>query len=318
MPDKLPPFGLSLKKFTATYEPNHERSGLRPGPGLHGRRHLQLLADVAGEEGDAEGEQSAERGRRQHLPEQPRLLADHHGPGQDRQGDPGPPAGRVLRLRRHGRWARGSTSSRTATSTSTAARSSWACRASSSPTTRGRDGSPGSARCHLSPTAWNPALVLSAYSGDLGTNPGVYTMNVSNAQRVKLPNAVDPTNPAVVLTLDKGKNTVALPDGDRDHRVRRGEAVGAVRPQPRPVEDAGLRLGRGHRRGDCSARWGYGAAGCSCGSGPVERDPDQGTEQGGVMRVEVAGLARAEDARLRDEVRGVGRGLRPPKAGVQK
>jgi hypothetical protein len=44
-------------------------------------------------------------------------------------------------------------------------------------------------------------------------------------------------------------------------------------------------------------------------------DPSRGED---VIRVEVAGLARAEDARLRDEVRGVGRGLRPPKAGVQK
>jgi cytochrome c biogenesis protein len=173
---------------------------------------------------------------------------------------------------------------------------------------------PGLGAVSLFPTASNPALVLSAYTGDLGTNPGVYTMNVSRAQRVKLPNPVDPTNPAVVLTLDKGKNTVALPDGtgtiefdgvkqwaqfDLNHDPSKplvlASAVGII---------AGLLGSLGIRRRRVFVR-----------VRPVE--PGQGRDEN-TVRVEVAGLARAEDARLRDEVRGVGRGLRPPKAGVQK
>lgn len=173
---------------------------------------------------------------------------------------------------------------------------------------------PGLGAVSLSPTASNPALVLSAYSGDLGSNPGVYTMNVSNAQRVKLPNSVDPTNPAVVLTLAKGKNTVALPDGtgtiefdgvvqwaqfDLNHDPSKMlvfvSAIGII---------VGLLGSLGIRRRRVFVR---------------VRPVDQGADAGqGAMRVEVAGLARAEDARLRDEVRGVGRGLRPPKAGVRK
>ena len=167
---------------------------------------------------------------------------------------------------------------------------------------------PGLGAVSLFPVASNPALVLSAYTGDLGPNPGVYTMDVSKAQRVKLPNPVDPTNPAVVLTLQPGKNTVALPDGtgtiefdgvrqwaqfDLNHDPSKTlvfvSAVGIV---------AGLIGSLGIRRRRVFVR-----------VKPAERD---------ALRVEVAGLARAEDARLRDEVRGVGRGLRPPKAGVQK
>jgi len=167
---------------------------------------------------------------------------------------------------------------------------------------------PGLGAVSLSPTASNPALVLSAWSGNLGTNPGVYTMNVAGAQRVKLPNAVDPTNPAVVLTLDKGKNTVALPDGtgtiefdgvvqwaqfDLNHDPSKMlvfvSAVGII---------VGLLGSLGIRRRRVFVR-----------IKPADS---------AVLRVEVAGLARAEDMRLRDEVRGVGRGLRPPKAGVQK
>lgn len=168
---------------------------------------------------------------------------------------------------------------------------------------------PGLGAVSLSPVAANPALVLTAYTGDLGPNPGVYTMDVTKAQQVKLPNPVEPTNPAVVLTLDKGKNTVALPDGtgtiefdgvkqwaqfDLNHDPSKMlvfvSAVGIV---------VGLIGSLGIRRRRVFVR-----------VGPAD---EQDT-----VRVEVAGLARAEDARLRDEVRGVGRGLRPPKAGVQK
>ena len=172
---------------------------------------------------------------------------------------------------------------------------------------------PGLGAVSLFPTATNPALVLTAYTGDLGPNPGVYTMDVSKAQQVKLPNPAEPTNPAVVLTLDKGKNTVALPDGtgtiefdgvkqwaqfDLNHDPSKMlvfvSAVGIV---------VGLIGSLGIRRRRVFVR--VRPAGQD-GAGPQ------------ALRVEVAGLARAEDARLRDEVRGVGRGLRPPKAGVQK
>jgi cytochrome c biogenesis protein len=167
---------------------------------------------------------------------------------------------------------------------------------------------PGLGAVSLFPVASNPALVLTAYTGNLGPNPGVYTMDVGKAQQVKLPNPAEPTNPAVVLTLDKGKNTVALPDGtgtiefdgvkqwaqfDLNHDPSKMlvfvSAVGIV---------VGLigSLGLRRRRVFVRVR-------------PADQD---------AVRVEVAGLARAEDARLRDEVRGVGRGLRPPKAGVQK
>jgi len=167
---------------------------------------------------------------------------------------------------------------------------------------------PGLGAVSLFPTASNPALVLTAYTGNLGANTGVYTMDVTKAQQVKLPNPVEPTNPAVVLTLDKGKNTVALPDGtgtiefdgvvqwaqfDLNHDPSKMlvfvSAVGIV---------VGLIGSLGIRRRRVFVR-----------VRPAEQD---------AVRVEVAGLARAEDARLRDEVRGVGRGLRPPKAGVQK
>jgi cytochrome c biogenesis protein len=167
---------------------------------------------------------------------------------------------------------------------------------------------PGLGAVSMFPTATHPALVLSAYSGDLGTNSGVYTMNVSRAQRVKLPNPEDPTNPAVVLTLDKGKNTVALPDGtgtiefdgvkqwaqfDINHDPSKMlvfvSAVGIV---------AGLLGSLGIRRRRVFVR-------------VKPTAPD-------AIRIEVAGLARAEDGRLRDEVRGVGRGLRPAKAGAQR
>ena len=167
---------------------------------------------------------------------------------------------------------------------------------------------PGLGRCPCSRRLRTSALVLSAYTGDLGASPGVYTMDVTNAQRVKLPNSVDPTNPAVVLTLDKGHNTVALPDGtgtiefdgvkqwaqfDLNHDPSKMlvfvSAIGII---------AGLLGSLGIRRRRVFVR--------------VRPAEDH------AMRVEVAGLARAEDARLRDEVRGVGRDLRPPKAGVQK
>jgi cytochrome c biogenesis protein len=171
---------------------------------------------------------------------------------------------------------------------------------------------PGLGAVSLSPVAKKPALVLTAYTGNLGANPGVYTMNVSRAQQVKLPNPVDSSNPATVLTLDPGKNTVALPDGtgtiefdgvvqwaqfdlnhDPSKKVVFVSAVGIV---------LGLIGSLGIRRRRVFVR-------------VRPADPSRGED---VIRVEVAGLARAEDARLRDEVRGVGRGLRPPKAGVQK
>jgi cytochrome c biogenesis protein len=164
-----------------------------------------------------------------------------------------------------------------------------------------------------SPVASNPALLLTVYAGDLGANPGVYTMNVSNAQQLKLPNPAEPTNPAAVLTPAAGKNTVALPDGtgtiefdgvkqwaqfDLNHDPSKMlvfvSAVGII---------IGLLGSLGIRRRRVFVR-----------VRPAERD----AAQGDAVRVEVAGLARAEDARLRDEVRGVGRGLRPPKAGVRK
>ncbi|MBS2531490.1 cytochrome c biogenesis protein ResB [Catenulispora sp. NF23] len=169
---------------------------------------------------------------------------------------------------------------------------------------------PGLGAVSLFPTASNPALVLSAYTGNLGPNPGVYTMDVSRAQRVKLPNSVDPTNPAVVLTLQPGKNTVALPNGtgtiefdgvvqwaqfDLNHDPSKMlvfvSAIGII---------AGLLGSLGIRRRRVFVRVKPAAAGQEA------------------LRVEVAGLARAEDSRLREEVRGVGRGLRPSKAGAQK
>jgi len=159
----------------------------------------------------------------------------------------------------------------------------------------------------LFPVAANPALVITAYSGDLGPNPGVYTMDVSKATQLQL-NAKDPSNMGAVLTLKQGENTVALPDGlgtvefdgvkqwaqfDINHDPSKTlvlvSAIGII---------AGLLGSLGIRRRRVFVR--------------VKPADDE------AIRVEVAGLARAEDARLRDEVRGVGRGLRPPKAGVRK
>ena len=46
----------------------------------------------------------------------------------------------------------------------------------------------------------------------------------------------------------------------------------------------------------------------AAGSGPAA---GPGSDEGAGVRVEVAGLARAEDERLKDEVRGFGKALRP-------
>jgi cytochrome c biogenesis protein len=305
-PDKLPPFGLTLNKFTATYEPNHDA----PDYG----QARDFTADVSYTSSPTSAKKTAT------LKENSPLSVD----------------GVNIYLSSHGYspiiTVRDKTGKAILDHQPVEFFDSGAMGVGSgiyklkngyidkygSPQQLGLSGIfvpdypgqmiPGLGAVSLFPTASNPALVLSAYSGDLGPNPGVYTMNVRNAQRVKLPNAVDPTNPAVVLTLDKGKNTVALPDGtgtiefdgvrqwaqfDLNHDPSKTlvfvSAVGIV---------VGLLGSLGIRRRRVFVR-----------VKPADSD---------ALRVEVAGLARAEDARLRDEVRGVGRGLRPPKAGVQK
>ena len=304
-PDKLPPFGLSLKKFTATYEANHSA----PDYG----QARDFTADVTYNSSPTSPEKKAT------LKENSPLSVD----------------GVSIYLSSHGYspiiTVRDKTGKAILDHQPVEFFDSGAMGLGSgiyklkngyvdkygSPQQLGLSGIfipdypgemvPGLGAVSLFPTASNPALVLSAYSGELGANPGVYTMNVSNAQRVKLPNPVDPTNPAVVLTLDKGKNTVALPDGtgtiefdgvrqwaqfDLNHDPSKTlvfvSAVGII---------IGLLGSLGIRRRRVFVR-----------VRPAEQD---------AVRVEVAGLARAEDARLRDEVRGVGRGLRPPKAGVR-
>ncbi|MBW8805620.1 MAG: cytochrome c biogenesis protein ResB [Catenulisporales bacterium] len=155
------------------------------------------------------------------------------------------------------------------------------------------------------PAAANPELIINVYLGDLGEIPSVYKIDTSKAQQLVL----DPQNgrKAVALDLEQGK-TVQLPDGigsisfdgvmqyaqfdinhDPSKKLVFGSAVGIV---------GGLILSLGIRRRRVFVR-----------VKPATRN---------AVRVEVAGLARAEDARLRDEVRGVGRSLRPAKVGVRK
>ena len=317
-PDKLPPFGLTLDKFTATYEPNHDA----PDYG----QARSFTADVHYNSSPSSPEKKAT------LKENSPLTVD----------------GVSVYLSSHGYspiiTVRDKTGKVIVDHQPVEFFDSGAMGLGSgiykvkngyidkygSPQQLGLSGIfipdypgemvPGMGAVSLFPTASNPALVLSAYSGDLGPNPGVYTMNVTNAQRVKLPNAQDPTNPSVILTLEKGKNTVQLPDGtgsiefdgvkqwaqfDLNHDPSKMlvfvSAIGII---------VGLLGSLGIRRRRVFVR-----------VRPVVLDEVQSQEQGrsqNTVRVEVAGLARAEDARLRDEVRGVGRGLRPPKAGVQK
>ena len=314
-PDKLPPFGLTLNKFTATYEPNHDA----PDYG----QARDFTADVSYSSSPTSAKKKAT------LKENSPLSVD----------------GVSIYLSSHGYspiiTVRDKTGKAILDHQPVEFFDSGAMGLGSgiyklkngyidkygSPQQLGLSGIfvpdypgrmiPGLGAVSLFPTASNPALVLSAYTGDLGANPGVYAMNVGRAQRVKLPNAVDPTNPAVVLTLDEGKNTVALPDGtgtiefdgvrqwaqfDLNHDPSKMlvfvSAVGII---------VGLLGSLGIRRRRVFVR-----------VRPAVRDAAQIVAQGDAVRVEVAGLARAEDARLRDEVRGVGRGLRPPKAGVRK
>ncbi|WP_344659181.1 cytochrome c biogenesis protein ResB [Catenulispora subtropica] len=155
------------------------------------------------------------------------------------------------------------------------------------------------------PAAWNPELVLNVYTGDLGAQNSVYRFDTTKARQAVL----DPKNnrKAVALDLEQDK-TVQLPDGmgsisfddvkqyaqfDINHDPSKTlvfvSAVGIV---------GGLILSLGIRRRRVFVR--------------VKPAGDE------AVRVQVAGLARAEDARLRDEVKGVGRGLRPAKVGAQK
>ncbi|NUR62621.1 MAG: cytochrome c biogenesis protein ResB [Catenulispora sp.] len=159
------------------------------------------------------------------------------------------------------------------------------------------------------PAPVNPELILNVYTGDLGSSTSVYRFDTTKA----IQQVLDPANgrKAVGLDLDKGK-TVQLPDGmgsisfdgvkqyaqfDINHDPSKTlvfvSAVGIV---------GGLILSLGIRRRRVFVR---------------VKPAAQGAAQDAI-RVEVAGLARAEDGRLRDEVRGVGRGLRPAKVGAQK
>ncbi|NUR29130.1 MAG: cytochrome c biogenesis protein ResB [Catenulispora sp.] len=153
------------------------------------------------------------------------------------------------------------------------------------------------------PAAWNPELIINVYLGDLGDTGSVYKIDTARAQQLEL----DPQNSRKAIALEPGKS-VQLPDGigsisfdgvkqyaqfDINHDPSKTlvfvSAVGIV---------GGLILSLGIRRRRVFVR--------------VKPAGDK------AVRVEVAGLARAEDARLRDEVKGVGRGLRPAKVGAQK
>ena len=157
----------------------------------------------------------------------------------------------------------------------------------------------------LYPAALNPKLILNVFTGDLGPSTSVWRFDTAKATQQTL----DPANGRTAVQLDLDKNqSVQLPDGmgsisfdgvkqyaqfDINHDPSKTlvfvSAVGIV---------GGLVLSLGIRRRRVFVR-----------VKPTEQD---------AIRVEVAGLARAEDERLRDEVRGVGRGLRPAKAGAQK
>ncbi|NUP51257.1 MAG: cytochrome c biogenesis protein ResB [Catenulispora sp.] len=157
----------------------------------------------------------------------------------------------------------------------------------------------------LFPQAINPKLILNVFTGDLGPSTSVWRFDTTKATQQTL----DPANGRTAIQLDTDKNkTVQLPDGlgsitfdgvkqyaqfDINHDPSKllvfVSAVGIV---------GGLILSLGIRRRRVFVR-----------VKPAEQD---------AIRVEVAGLARAEDERLRDEVRGVGRSLRPAKVGAQK
>jgi cytochrome c biogenesis protein len=155
------------------------------------------------------------------------------------------------------------------------------------------------------PGAAIPELIVNAYIGDLGSIPSVWRFDTTKAQHLAL--TPKENNFAADLDLNQHK-TVPLPDGmgtisfdgvkqyaqfDINHDPSKTlvfvSAVGIV---------GGLILSLGIRRRRVFVR--------------VKPAGDE------AVRVEVAGLARAEDARLRDEVKGVGRSLRPAKAGAQK
>jgi cytochrome c biogenesis protein len=161
------------------------------------------------------------------------------------------------------------------------------------------------------PGADNPALVISAYTGDLGDTGSVYQIDLTHAQQLDL-NPADANN--VGAQLYPGQS-VALPGGigtvtfegykqfaqfninhDPSKPLVFASAIGIV---------GGLLLSLGIRRRRVFVR--VKPAG----------GPDGGEDDGG-LRVEVAGLARAEDDRLKDEVRGFGKALRPAQTTQKK
>jgi cytochrome c biogenesis protein len=157
------------------------------------------------------------------------------------------------------------------------------------------------------PAAGNPVLLVNAYTGDLGVNASVFRFDTIRATQLQLnPDNKDIT--AAKLSLDPGKDTVQLPNGmgsitfegvkqyaqfdinhDPSKKLVFGSAIGIV---------GGLLLSLGIRRRRVFVR--------------VRPDDRAGSGGAGSrLRVEVAGLARAEDVRLAEEVEDVGRGLRP-------
>jgi cytochrome c biogenesis protein len=157
------------------------------------------------------------------------------------------------------------------------------------------------------PAPGNPALIITAFTGDLGDTQSVFSFDTSKATQLDLDPA-NAGNKGVALYLgkdDAGKDidTVQLPDGlgsvtfegykqyaqfDINHDPSKtpvfASAIGIV---------GGLLLSLGIRRRRIFVRVRPGGDG---------------------LRVEVAGLARSEDARLRDEVKGIGSGLRPKRS----
>ena len=151
------------------------------------------------------------------------------------------------------------------------------------------------------PAPGNPVLIVTAFTGDLGETGSVFTFDTSKAKQLTL----DPANKNKGSQLDPQDHpTVQLPDGmgsitfegvkqyvqfdinhDPSKKLVFGSAIGIV---------GGLLLSLGVRRRRVFVR--------------VRAEDGEGG-----LRVEVAGLARAEDARLKDEIADVGRSLRPVK-----
>ena len=149
----------------------------------------------------------------------------------------------------------------------------------------------------LFPAADFPELILTAYSGDLGSTPSVYTMDTTKAKQLVL----DPKNGRLAAGLQPGE-TVQLPNDQGsitfDSVVQYAQFDINHDPSKQLVFPSaiaivlGLVLSLGIRRRRVFIRVRPGGG-------------DDGT-----VAVEIAGLARAEDARLRDEVRGVATALR--------